>query len=91
MYIVAGEIVARVSGISWEDFIETRIMHPLKMTGSAASYSRLKDKSNVIDPHAPVNGVVQVIDRDFNFNEVGNAAGGITAISQICAGGKSCR
>jgi len=65
MYIVAGEVVARVSGMSWEDFIETRIMQPLKMSGSAASYSRLKDKSNVIDPHAPVNGVVQVIDRDF--------------------------
>ena len=85
LYIVAGEVVARVSGMSWEDFIETRIMQPLKMTGSAASYSRLKDKSNVIDPHAPVNGVVQVIDRDFNFNEVGNAAGGIYSnITDMC-------
>jgi CubicO group peptidase (beta-lactamase class C family) len=85
MYIVAGEVVARVSGMSWEDFIETRIMKPLNMTGSAASYSRLKDKSNVIDPHAPVNGVVQVIDRDFNFNEVGNAAGGIYSnITDLC-------
>ena len=85
MYIVAGEVVARVSGMSWEDFIETRIMKPLNMSGSAASYSRLKDKSNVIDPHAPVNGVVQVIDRDFNFNEVGNAAGGIYSnITDLC-------
>jgi CubicO group peptidase (beta-lactamase class C family) len=85
LYIVAGEVVARVSGMSWEDFIETRIMQPLKMAGSAASYSRLKDKSNVIDPHAPVNGVVQVIDRDFNFNEVGNAAGGIYSnLTDLC-------
>lgn len=75
LYIVAGEIVARVSGMSWNDFIEKRIMQPLGMTGSAASYSRLKDKSNVIDPHAPVNGKVQVIDR--NFNEIANAAAGI--------------
>ena len=29
MYIVAGEVVKRISGISWEDFIETRIMQPL--------------------------------------------------------------
>ncbi len=29
MYIVAGEIVARVSGMSWEEFIETRIMRPI--------------------------------------------------------------
>jgi CubicO group peptidase (beta-lactamase class C family) len=77
MYIVAGEVVARISGMSWEEFVEKRIMQPLKMTQSGAAYSRLKDKSNVIDPHAPVNGVVQVIDRLFNFKEVGDAAGGI--------------
>ena len=53
------------------------------MTSSAASYSRLKDKSNVIDPHAPVNGVVQVIDRD--FGDVANAAGGIYSnLTDMC-------
>jgi len=75
LYIVAGEVVARVSGMSWESFIETRIMLPLGMNRSAASYTRLKDTSNVIDPHAPVNGKVQVIDRDANATL--NAAGGI--------------
>ena len=75
LYIVAGEVVARVSGMSWESFIETRIMLPLGMTRSAASYIRLKDSSNVIDPHAPVNGKVQVIARDANSTL--NAAGGI--------------
>jgi len=75
LYIVAGEVVARVSGMSWNDFIEKRIMQPLGMTGSASTYSRLMDKSNVIDPHAPVNGKVQVIGR--NFNEVADAAAGI--------------
>jgi CubicO group peptidase (beta-lactamase class C family) len=75
LYIVAGEVVARVSGMSWEDFIEKRIMQALNMTQSAASYSRLKDKTNVIDPHAPVNGKLQVIARE--NNETANAAGGI--------------
>ena len=75
LYIVAGEVVARISGMSWNDFIEKRIMEPLGMTGSASTYSRLKDISNVIDPHAPVNGKVQVIGR--NFNEVADAAAGI--------------
>ncbi|HOS71361.1 MAG TPA: serine hydrolase [Bacteroidales bacterium] len=75
LYIVAGEIVARVSGMSWAEFIEKRIMEPLEMKGSAASFSRLKDKSNVIDAHAPVEGKVQVIDR--SFNEMAVAAGGI--------------
>ncbi len=77
MYIVAGEIVARVSGMSWEDFIETKIMQPLQMNNSAASYPRLKNKENVIDAHAPVDGKVQVISR--YVDETTDAAGGINS------------
>jgi CubicO group peptidase (beta-lactamase class C family) len=75
MYIVAGEVVARVSGMKWEDFIQTKIMDPLQMTESAPNYDLLKNKENVIDPHAPVNGKVQVIHRDWKY--VADAAGGI--------------
>jgi CubicO group peptidase (beta-lactamase class C family) len=83
LYIVAGEVLSRVSGTTWEDFIEARIMQPLKMINSAANYTRLKDKSNVIDPHAPVNGVVQVIHRD--WSDVANAAGGIYSnLTDMC-------
>lgn len=75
LYIVAGEIVKRLSGMPWEDFIESRIMKPLAMDESAASFKRVKNKTNVIDPHAPVEGKVKVIRRD--WSEVANAAGGI--------------
>jgi CubicO group peptidase (beta-lactamase class C family) len=75
MYIVAGEVVARVSGMSWEAFIEQRIMQPLEMTHSAASYDRLHDSSDVIDGHARVEGKVQVIAR--SRSKVDHAAGGI--------------
>jgi len=75
LYIVAGEVVARVSGMSWEDFIEKRIMAPLGMTHSAASYDRLRDSSDVIDGHAPVEGTVRVIAR--SRSKVDHAAGGI--------------
>jgi CubicO group peptidase (beta-lactamase class C family) len=84
LYIVAGEVVARVSGMSWDDFIEKRIMKPLNMNSSASNYNRLKDKSNVIDPHAPVNGVVQVVNRDFSENC--DAAGGIYSnLTDMCS------
>jgi CubicO group peptidase (beta-lactamase class C family) len=75
LYIVAGEVVARVSGMSWEDFIEKKIMQPLGMTHSAASYDRLRDTSDVIDGHANVDGKVQVIAR--SRSKVDHAAGGI--------------
>lgn len=75
LYIVAGEVVAKVSGMSWEDFIENRIMKPLGFKNSAASVSRLKDNSNSIRPHALVNGKVETI--DIGWSESANAAGGI--------------
>jgi len=77
LYIVAGEVAHRVSGKSWEDFIEQRILTPLGMNKSAASFSRLKDKSNVVDPHAAVEGKVKSISRE-NI-DVANAAGGINS------------
>jgi len=75
MYIVAGEIVTRVSGMSWEDFIEKRILQPLGMTHSAASFVRLCDSSDIIDGHARVDGKVQVIRR--HRGQLDDAAGGI--------------
>ena len=77
LYIVAGEVIARVSGKSWDDFVTERILNPLGMTHSACSYDLLKDKSNVIDGHAPVDGKVQVIAR--STLKVGHAAGGINS------------
>jgi CubicO group peptidase (beta-lactamase class C family) len=75
LYIIAGEVLERVSGMPWENFIETKMMKPLGMDKSAASVSRLKDRSNIISPHAPVDGKVQPIGID--WSEIANAAGGI--------------
>ncbi len=77
LYIVAGEAVARVSGKSWDDFVTERILTPLGMSKTATSFDRLKDKSNVIDGHAPVEGKVQVIAR--SSLKVGHSAGGINS------------
>ncbi|MGZ3944881.1 MAG: serine hydrolase, partial [Mucilaginibacter sp.] len=75
LYIVAGEVVARVSGMSWEDFVETRIMKPLGMTNSRAAYQRISGNSNYVDAHAPVDGTVKVISRYVTTHA--DAAGGI--------------
>ena len=77
LYIVAGEIIARVSGKSWPEFIEERIMKPLGMEKSAGLPGRLTDKSNSSDGHAAVNGKVQVIRR--SELRIGAAAGGVNS------------
>ncbi len=75
LYIIAGEVVERVTGKSWEEFVETRIMQPLAMDKSAGTYSRLPDKSNIASAHAPVEGKLQQIPH-YTFT-YGNALGGI--------------
>ena len=83
LYIVAGEVVTRVSGKSWDDFVQEKIINPLGMSKTATSFDRLPDKSDVIDGHAPVDGKVQVIAR--SSMKVGHSAGGINSnISDLC-------
>ncbi len=77
LYIVAGEVIARVSGKSWPEFVEERIMKPLGMSNSAGLFERVKDKSNAIDGHAAVEGKVQVIAR--SSVRVAASAGGVNS------------
>ncbi len=77
LYIVAGEVIAKASGLSWEEFIEQRIMKPIGFTTSKASYSRVKNNPNIIDAHAPADGKVIMIPHD--WNDIANAAGGIVS------------
>ncbi|MCC3154252.1 serine hydrolase [Hymenobacter sp. BT770] len=75
LYLVAGEVVARVSGKPWADFVEARFLKPLGMTRSAAGFARLPDPTNVIDGHGPVDGRVQVVRR--SLGTVDWACGGM--------------
>ena len=75
MFIIAGEVIRRVSGLTWEVFVEQRIMRPVGMKDSKASYKRLTDKSNIIDAHTRTEGKVIQIPHD--WNELANPAGGI--------------
>jgi CubicO group peptidase (beta-lactamase class C family) len=77
MFIVAGEIIHRISGLSWADFIEQKIMKPVGMNSSFGSYNRAKTAGvkNIIDAHAPVDGKAIQVTHD--WNETANAAGGI--------------
>ena len=75
LYVIAGEVLVRISGTSWCDFIENRIMKPLQMNNSAASFTRLKDTTNTIVPHVPTDGKLVVIER--YKNSIFDAAAGI--------------
>ncbi len=77
LYLVAGELIETMSGMSWEDFITRRILQPLGMTGSNVHHSAAALGGNVAATHAPVDGTVRVIAPFASDNT--NPAGGINA------------
>ena len=77
LYVIAGEVIEKVSGKSWCDFVEGRLMEPLAMKNSASSWNRLKDTTNVIVPHVPTNGKLEIVPR--YTNPIFDAAAGLYA------------
>lgn len=75
LYIIAGVVIERVSGQTWTDFIEENFINPLNMKRTAASWNTLKDRSNVIVPHVPIDGQLKVVDR--YTNSIFDAAAGL--------------
>jgi CubicO group peptidase (beta-lactamase class C family) len=77
LYMVAGELIARVSGMTWEKFVQTRILDPLEMSNSFSSLEAMKDKSNMATPHSTSTGKIRTIGW---FDErINGAAGGIVS------------
>lgn len=61
MYAVAGQVVAAASGMSWADFLRTRIFQPLGMTRTVATLAEASRTTNVASPHFIVDDTVRVI------------------------------
>ncbi|MFK5894352.1 MAG: serine hydrolase [Pseudomonadota bacterium] len=76
LYIVAGELIAKVSGISYEEFIDSRIIEPLAMKNCTANMKSTKDFSNIADPHMYRDGMLHSVIRDVKVGEVFIAAAG---------------
>jgi CubicO group peptidase (beta-lactamase class C family) len=52
MYVVAGELVQTVSGVSWDEFVRRRIFAPLGMLRSTTTTAELEGRENVSSPHS---------------------------------------
>jgi CubicO group peptidase (beta-lactamase class C family) len=79
LYIVAGEIVPRVSGKSWGEFVESRIMRPAGMKRCFADKIPRKQMKNVAVPHGVIEGQLSVIERGRISRQppISAAAGGV--------------
>ncbi|HET7551663.1 MAG TPA: serine hydrolase [Gemmatimonadaceae bacterium] len=77
LYSVAGELIKAVSGQSWEDFVSSRILSKIGMTGSNVRASLATKGDNDAVPHAEVEGTVRPITPFANDNV--DPAGGINS------------
>ncbi|MDH5582823.1 MAG: serine hydrolase [Gammaproteobacteria bacterium] len=83
MYIVAGELVGRVSGASFEEFLESRLLHPVGMSDCSATLNRAGRHLAKATPHVEVDGTLQTtlsLESD-----TGAAAGGINCSARSMA------
>jgi len=83
MYLVAGELMERVSKMSWEQFIKTRILLPLEMNNSYTSLSQVKEKESYAFSHLNENDSLRVIE-SFEENINGAAGGLYSSIEDMC-------
>lgn len=51
MFLAAGEIIESVSGMSWGQFIQTRLLDPIEMKSSKWSVKQLDGLTHIATPH----------------------------------------
>jgi len=82
MYAVAGELISRISGISWADFIQTRIFDELKMENSFPTLRQSQKYKNRSTPHHFVNNELTII-TDRSADPIGPAGSIWSCVSDM--------
>ena len=82
MYLTAGEIIPRVTGKSWDDYIQEIFFKPLRMKRTSSVLSDLKRFKNVATPHQEIDGEVKEIPWR-NIDNVGPAGSINSSVSDM--------
>ncbi len=61
LYLIAGEVIEAVSGMTWDAFVQKRIFDRLGMNNSTLTFADAVKKGNSATPHAEINGVVRPV------------------------------
>ena len=72
MFVTAGQVVAEVTGRSWDEYLRERIFVPLGMKATNTSASSFKEGEDWAAPHSKVEGKLQPIPRE-NLDNAGPA------------------
>jgi CubicO group peptidase (beta-lactamase class C family) len=76
LYIVAGEVISRVSGMSWDDFMKKRVLEPLGLQETYCTYSYIPEGKIIAEPHTVKNDkAVPIPAFEFDLKKINGAAG----------------
>ena len=82
MFLTAGQVVAEVSGKSWDDYVHDRIFVPLGMKTTNTSTDALKSGGDYAFPHSKVDGKLQVIPFE-NLDNAGPAGSINSSVAEM--------
>ncbi len=78
LYIVAGEVIKRVSGQSWEQFVQEKILDKIDMKNSSTMPVSRCGLKNLASPHLATNGKLKTIPWfEHNSDNINGALGAI--------------
>lgn len=83
LYIIAGEVIEAVSGMSWEEFITKRIFSEIGFKYSTLLQYSDKNQTNIAVTHAVVEGELREVKPFLNGNS--NPAAGINSCAEDIA------
>ena len=82
VYSIAGAIVAKVSGMSWDQFVRTRVLAPLGMNETEPLVAGIIGKTNVASPHALSKDTVRVVPVN-NTDEIASVGSVWSSVSDM--------
>ena len=72
MYLVAGQVIEKVSGMSWERFMRERVFDPLGMKNTFSTLAASRIVQNRSSAHFEIKGKIEVIP-EMSADEIGPA------------------
>ncbi|HEX7903722.1 MAG TPA: serine hydrolase [Chitinophagaceae bacterium] len=81
-FLVAGEILAKVTGQSWENYVTENILTPLGMNNTYMSTTGLAQRNNVAQPHDNLYSTLTKIPFD-NVDNLGPATSMVSNVKDL--------
>ncbi len=83
MYITAGELIRKITGQTWGENVEQRILAPLGMNRTITTVKKLDDKGNYATPHAREDDRNIPIEWE-DWEQIAATGGIISSVADIC-------